>query len=153
MKKLGKQPFILGFYGQSGIGKTYLIRQIVKQLSSEGYTVAVVKISDKAISIDTEGKDTYLYGEAGADTVVFSSTSESAFMVKKPLPTHNIVDQLTKFGTYDFIFIEGALERWIPKIRLGDMEQRENTLTTYNGDFDVLMRLIREKNMKGEANE
>ena len=153
MQKKKKQPYILGFYGQSGIGKTYVLRQIVAQLKREGFKVAVIKISDKAISIDTKGKDTYLYGEAGADMVVFSSASESAFLVKRSLPTHSIVDQLTRFDTYDFIFIEGAMEAWIPKIRLGDIARRENTLKTYDGNYDELIRTIRERSLKGEANE
>ena len=145
MKKNVKNPFILGFYGQSGIGKTYLLHQIVRQLSEEGFQVAVIKISDKAISIDTEGKDTFLYGEAGANTVVFSSASESAFLVKKPLSTQIIVNQLQEMGSFDFILIEGAMEEWIPKVRLGDMTERENTLMTYNGNYETLLKMIKEK--------
>ena len=153
MMESHNDPYILGFYGQSGIGKTYLLRQIVEQLKGEGFKVAVIKISDKAISIDTEGKDTYLYGEAGADTVVFSSASESAFLVKRSLPTQSIVEQLTSFDTYNFIFIEGAVEAWIPKIRLGNIAPRENTLKTYAGNYDELICTIREQRMKGEAHE
>ena len=153
MKNIDNNSYILGFYGQSGIGKTYLLRQIVNQLSGEGFSVAVVKVSDKAISIDTEGKDTYLYGEAGADTVVFCSASECAFLVKRSLPTRVVIDQLANIGTYDFIFIEGAQEAWIPKIRLGNIEKRENTLMTYKGDLDILIRTIREKSLKGESDE
>jgi len=146
-------PYILGFYGQSGIGKTFLLRQIVSQLSNEGFKAAVIKISDKAISIDTEGKDTFLYGEAGADMVVFSSASESAFLVKRSLPTQSIVEHLTSFDTYDFIFIEGAVEAWIPKIRLGNIAPRENTLKTYDGNYDELICTIKKQSLKGDENE
>ncbi|HAF62111.1 MAG TPA: molybdopterin-guanine dinucleotide biosynthesis protein B [Anaerolineaceae bacterium] len=148
MKKNVKNPFILGFYGQSGIGKTYLLRQIVKQLSAEGNHIAVIKISDKDISVDTEGKDTFLYGEAGADMVVFSSASESAFLVKQPLSTQGIVQNLQHQGSFDFIFIEGAMESWIPKIRLGEMKERENTLFTYNDDFDTLLNMIKHRKIE-----
>lgn len=141
-------PFIIGFYGQSGIGKTYLVRQIVSQLIGDGFHVAVIKVSDKASSIDTEGKDTYLYGQAGAETVVFSTASESTFLVKRPLPTSEIVQLLNENEGYDFIFIEGALEEWIPKVRLGDMPLRENTILTYNGDYDTLITQIRNRNLK-----
>lgn len=140
-------PFILGFYGQSGIGKTHLLRQIVTILTAEDFRVAVVKISDKAISIDTEGKDTYLYGQAGARMVVFSSASETAFLVKEPLSTRTIIKTLSQQEPYDFIFIEGALEAWIPKIRLGELPLRENTLFTYDGDFENLFAQIRVKNI------
>jgi hypothetical protein len=63
------------------------------------------------------------------------------------------VDQLISFETYDFIFIEGALEAWIPKIRLGDIAKRENTLETYDGNYELLIRTIRERNLKGEEHE
>ncbi|NMC29158.1 MAG: molybdopterin-guanine dinucleotide biosynthesis protein B [Pelolinea sp.] len=143
MTKKQQTPTILGFYGQSGIGKTYLVKKIVAQLISEGFHAAVIKVSDKAVSIDTEGKDTYLYGQAGAETVVFSSASETTFLVKQPLPTSKIVQFLSENEEYDFIFIEGALEDWIPKIRLGDMALRENTLFTYDGNYEALIAQIR----------
>ncbi|RJQ42723.1 MAG: hypothetical protein C4545_04255 [Anaerolineaceae bacterium] len=146
--KKTSSPFILGFYSQSGIGKTYLVRQIVSQLTGEGFHVAVIKISDKAISIDTEGKDTYLYGQAGAETVIFSSASESAFLVKRPLSTSEIVRLLIENERYDYIFIEGALEDWIPKVRLGDMHLRENTVLTYTGNYDELITKIRNQSLK-----
>ena len=109
--------------------------------------MAVVKISDKAISIDTEGKDTYLYGQAGARMVVFSSASETAFLVKEPQSTRTIIKTLSQQEPYDFIFIEGALEAWIPKIRLGELPLRKNTLFTYDGDFENLFAQIRAKNI------
>ena len=137
------KPFILGFYGRSGIGKTTLVTRIVKQLTQEGFHVAVIKISNQAISIDTKGKDTYLYGEAGAETVVFSSASESAVLFKKPLSTSTIVKFLNENISYDFIFIEGAIEDWIPKIRLGEMDIRANTLFTYDGNFEELYKKIK----------
>ena len=141
-------PFTLGFYGQSGVGKTYLVRQIVSQLIGEGFHVAVIKVSDKAVSIDTEGKDTYLYGKAGAETVVFSTASESTFLIKRPLSTKEIVRLLGENENYDFIFIEGALEEWIPKVRLGEMQLRENTILTYTGDYDALITQIKNKDLK-----
>lgn len=147
MKKTIEETYILGFYGQSGIGKTYLVRQIVSDLYKLGKRVAVIKISDKAISIDSEGKDTYLYGQAGADTVVFSTAAETAFMVKRPLSTRIIVDQLIENDNYDYIFIEGALEEWIPKIRLGDMQERQNTLFTYIGRYEDLLEKINNKEL------
>jgi len=144
VNKFQPKPFILGFYGRSGIGKTYLIRQIVSRLTAEKQHVAVVKISNQAINLDSEGKDTYLYGQAGAETVVFSSTNETTFLVKKPLSTRQIIDRMLRQNNYDFIFVEGALEDWIPKIRLGDMQPRTNTLFTYDGDFEDLYQKIKQ---------
>lgn len=155
MRQKTSSSFILGFYGSSGVGKTTLLTRIVKLLTDEGFHVAVVKISNQSINLDTEGKDTYLYGQAGAETVVFSSTKETTFLLKKALSTRQIIDHLLQQSSYDFIFVEGALEEWIPKIRLGDIDLRPNTLSTYDGNFEDLYQKIRQNKLerKGDQNE
>ncbi|NMB61535.1 MAG: hypothetical protein GYA18_04260 [Chloroflexi bacterium] len=148
MNKIQPKPFILGFYGHSGVGKTYLIRHIVNHLTAEGQHVGVVKVSNQAIDLDTEGKDTFLYGQAGAETVAFSSTNETTFLIKKPLSTRQIINHMLQQNNYDFIFVEGALEDWIPKIRLGEIDLRTNTISTYDGNFEDLYQKIRQKKLK-----
>jgi molybdopterin-guanine dinucleotide biosynthesis protein B len=66
-----KKPAVIGFYGESKTGKTTLIIEIIKRLTNEGLKVATVKITDKNIGIDTEGKDTWKYSKAGSELVVF----------------------------------------------------------------------------------
>jgi ABC-type dipeptide/oligopeptide/nickel transport system ATPase component len=41
------KPFVLGFYGESGTGKTTLIVDIISRLKSQGFKIASVKITDK----------------------------------------------------------------------------------------------------------
>jgi len=141
-----KLPAIFGFYGPSRSGKTYLINKLVSQLKEEGHRVAVVKASNQTMSIDTEGKDTALYRKAGADAVIFSSACETVCIVPKALTMQEIVHFLSQNARYDFIFIEGASEEWIPKIRIGEMALRENTLFTYDGDYDALYAHITKHN-------
>lgn len=140
-----KKPVIIGFYGKSNSGKTSLIVEIIKRLTAEGLKVATVKISDKSIGIDTDGKDTWKYGNAGSNLVIFSSPIETDFLHKKSIETSKILKYIENQGKHDIIIIEGARDKNIPKVRLGDIFERENTLITYDGDFERLMQIIKNK--------
>jgi molybdopterin-guanine dinucleotide biosynthesis protein MobB len=136
---------VIGFYGKSGSGKTSLIENLIKKLNSEGLKVATIKTTNKKISIDTQGKDTLKYNKAGSRVVVFSSPIETDFLVKEKLLTDDILKQIKFLDAFDIILIEGANDPDIPKIRLGDIEERENTIHHYTGDFEKVMELIKKK--------
>ena len=142
-----KNPTILGFYGKSGTGKTSLIIKLIKRLSGKGYKIATVKITDKKIGVDTKGKDTWKYNKAGSEIVILSSPVETDFIIKQNKNIVEILQNITNFGSYDFVFIEGANDKETPKIRLGDMPERENTIITYKGDFDGIIKLIKKRRM------
>ena len=148
-----KHPAVFGFYGKSDTGKTTLIVDIIKHLTDEGFNVATVKITDKDISIDAEGKDTWKHSIAGSKLTVLSSPIETDFLLKRSKELDEILNYIVELGEYDVIIVEGANDKDIPKIRLGDIEERDNTILTYNGDFKGLIEMLkneilRRKNMK-----
>ena len=138
-------PIVLGFYGFSSSGKTTILTDLIKQLTQRGYKVGTIKQMDKALSIDTPGKDTWKHKEAGADMVVFSSQNETSFIIPDQLNQSTIIKHMTQMQGLDIIFIEGVQDPSIPKIRIGDKPIRENTLFTYDGDFNNLLDHILEK--------
>ncbi|MCK5636929.1 MAG: molybdopterin-guanine dinucleotide biosynthesis protein B, partial [Thermoplasmatales archaeon] len=107
-------PSIIGFYGESNTGKTTLIVKIINRLSKDGFNVASVKISNKKISIDSEGKDTWKHAEAGSKLVVFSTENETDFLLKRKISNNEIVDNIKRLGNYDIILVEGANDENIP---------------------------------------
>jgi molybdopterin-guanine dinucleotide biosynthesis protein B len=139
------KPYVLGFYGESDTGKTTLIVDIISRLTKEDYKVASVKISNKKISIDSEGKDTWKHASAGSNLVVFSTDIETDFLLKQKLNNTDIVDSINNFGVYDIIIVEGANDESIPKIRIGKIKERKNTIINYNGDFEKLVKYIKKK--------
>lgn len=139
------KPAVIGFYGKSNTGKTTLIIKIIKRLTAEGLKVATVKITDKYIGIDTDEKDTWKYGKAGSELVIFSSPTETDFLHRKSIDTSKILKYIKNQGEHDIIIIEGVRDKNIPKVRLGDITERENTLITYDGDFERLMDMIKNK--------
>jgi molybdopterin-guanine dinucleotide biosynthesis protein B len=102
------EPTVLGIYGSSDTGKTTLIVELVKHLTTEGYKVATIKRTNKAISLDTAEKDTWRHHTAGAQLTVFSSASETDFLMYTPMNTLEAVQRITDFDYYDIVLIEGA---------------------------------------------
>ena len=137
------KPFVLGFYGESDTGKTTLIVDVISHLTKEGYKIASVKISNKKICIDSEGKDTWKHASAGSNLVVFSTDIETDFLFKQKMSNTDIVDSINHFGEYDIIIVEGANDESIPKIRIGKIKERKNTVINYNGDFEKLVEYIK----------
>ena len=51
-------------------------------------------------------------------------------------------EKLYPAGEIDLVIVESARDPEIPKIRLGEIEERSNTLWTYDGDYRRLLELI-----------
>jgi molybdopterin-guanine dinucleotide biosynthesis protein B len=136
-------PAIFGIYGNSDTGKTTLIEHLVSQLTKEGYMVAAVKQTKKAISLDTMNKDTWRYHYVGAELVVFSSQCETDFLLYKTLSFSEIIKRISSFGCYNVILVEGANDSNIPKIQLGAGKKRNNTVVSYKGNVKEILTLIK----------
>lgn len=145
-----KKPVVFGFYGKSNTGKTSLIVKIIKKLKSDGYKVAAVKITDKKIGMDARGKDTWKYSQAGSKLTVLSSKIETDFILKENKDIDDIIGRINTLGYYDVILVEGANDKNIPKIRLGNIKERENTILSYTGNFDELIKNIKKEISKKE---
>jgi len=70
---------VIAVLGGKESGKTTTIEVLTRELTRRGYKVAAVKhIPEKDFTIDTAGKDTWRFAEAGAKTVVSVSPKEIA---------------------------------------------------------------------------
>lgn len=136
-------PIVFGVYGNSDTGKTTLIAHLVAQLTKEGYQIATIKQTKKAISMDTTDKDTWRHHHAGAQLVVFSSRCETNFLLKKTLNISEILRRISAFGNFDIILIEGANDPDIPKIQIGIGKKRSNTIAFYKDNFQEIIALIK----------
>lgn len=63
---------ILTITGPSGSGKTTLIERLIRNVSGRGLRVGAVKRSHHRVDVDTEGKDSYRFREAGANPVALT---------------------------------------------------------------------------------
>lgn len=101
---------VVAVLGRSGSGKTVTIEYLISQFSVEGYSVGAVKhIHRENFTIDTEGKNTWRYAQAGAKVVAAVSPQEIA-LIKKTRQELQDIDQIIetlKKEQLDIIFFEG----------------------------------------------
>ena len=142
MKEFSTIPKVIGFYGYSNSGKTSLVFRLIKTFKKAGVSTAVIKRTDKSISSESAEKDTGGFRAAGAKMTSFSSASETNFVLPTSMPLSQIIDQIRAFMEVDIIIVEGARDPEIHKVRLGDIPERDNTIYTYEGDFENLMEII-----------
>jgi molybdopterin-guanine dinucleotide biosynthesis protein B len=69
-------PPVFSFVGHSGSGKTTLIEKLVGELSNSGLRVAVIKHAHHKVVLDTPGKDSWRYKQAGAAISVLVTSNE-----------------------------------------------------------------------------
>jgi len=141
-KQKPKPPAVIGMYGYSKSGKTTLIERVIRQLTHEGRRVAAVKVSGHAASLDEPGKDTWRFTHAGAVAVALSAQSETALMFNHPLKLDAILRALELLQQPEVIIVEGANDPSVRKIRLGEIELRENTIWSYDGIYEHLLEKI-----------
>lgn len=137
---------ILGVYGYSKSGKTTFIEELLKILVADGYDIATIKhIPHEGFSIDTEKKDTWRYRNAGASKVVASSPGETAFMVNEGMRLHLILKTIQTISKPDLILVEGYKKESIPKIAVGKIEERTNTVFKYEDNLEEILQYIKKE--------
>lgn len=110
---------IYAFVGPSGSGKTRLIQQLVPELKARGRSVGVIKHCAGGFSLDVEGKDSWLFTQAGADYVAVRSAQQVAVFLNaaSELDAHTLA--LSRFPHVDIVLVEGAKEdRTLPKVEV-----------------------------------
>jgi molybdopterin-guanine dinucleotide biosynthesis protein B len=102
---------VVAAVGTSGSGKTTTLEFLISRLSKEGYTVGAVKhIHHEGFTVDTPGKNTYRFAQAGAKVIVAVSPDEVA-TIKRSKTNFTDIDQIIKplqQEQLDIIFVEGA---------------------------------------------
>ncbi len=57
---------VISIVGHSGSGKTTLVEKLIRELSTRGIKVATIKHAHHQVQLDTPGKDSHRYKQAGA---------------------------------------------------------------------------------------
>lgn len=92
--------------GSKRSGKTTTVEALVRELAKKGYRIAAVKhISEQDFTLDTKGKDTWRYAQAGAQTVIGISANEVA-TIEKASKTLSLREILERSQGYDIVFLE-----------------------------------------------
>jgi molybdopterin-guanine dinucleotide biosynthesis protein B len=111
-------PPVFIFVGHSNSGKTTLIERLIPELTRRGVRVATIKHAHHKVQLDTEGKDSWRYKNAGAALSMLVTTSMLQLVAdaddeREPL-------QLAKrfLGEADIVLAEGFSHAPGPKIEV-----------------------------------
>ncbi|MCW4045168.1 MAG: molybdopterin-guanine dinucleotide biosynthesis protein B [Candidatus Bathyarchaeota archaeon] len=116
------KPKTIAVIGTKKTGKTTTIENLTRELTKRGYKVAAIKhINEPNFTIDTPGKDTWKYAQAGAKTIITIADNETATIQKTPTENITLNTLLKKCTGNDIVLIEGlkkhtATNKNIPKI-------------------------------------
>jgi len=112
---MNKKRLVVAFSGPSNSGKTTAIVKISNILQDSGFKVCILKHDpkDKAI-FDTIGKDSYKFGETGADVVVVSP-NKTSFLKKESSTIEEIIEL---FKDFDYLLVEGLKTLDLPRISI-----------------------------------
>ena len=98
------KPEVFAFSGFSGSGKTTLIEKLIPLFKEQGMKICVIKHDAHQFEMDKEGKDTYRFSKAGADSVMISSETRSARVNEFP---KTLEDMIEECAWADVIIVEG----------------------------------------------
>lgn len=104
---------VIAFSAWSGTGKTTLIEKLIRILKQKGLRVAAVKHDSHHFEIDQEGKDSWLFTQAGADITMLSSSEQTVYMEQRSL---SLEQTFAMIHDVDLILAEGYNQEDLPKI-------------------------------------
>jgi molybdopterin-guanine dinucleotide biosynthesis protein B len=142
---------VFSIAGYSRSGKTTLITELIDKIKKEGYKTATIKNSDKNISLDTVGKDTWKHKAAGAELSILNTATDSTILFADPQDLDFLIDVVNYAVEPDLILVEGRKRSELPKIWLPggepdeEAEDDRNIAYEYDGDIEKLMIFITAK--------
>lgn len=102
--------------GRSGVGKTTLLEQAVRQLSASGHRVLACKHSHHDLA-DQQGTDSGRLAQAGAEGVALLG-QKGFHLFGHPLSLEELLPFLA--SSYDVALVEGGKRSPFPKVELTD---------------------------------
>jgi len=117
-------PPVICIVGKSKSNKTMLMEALIKELKARGLKVGALKYHKHGdFEIDIEGKDTWKYAKAGADTVAISSPVKYAVIkkVKGEIDIDEICDKY--FMDSDIVLADGYTQSDKPRIIVAESSE------------------------------
>jgi molybdopterin-guanine dinucleotide biosynthesis protein B len=100
-------PPVFIFVGHSNAGKTTLVERLIPELTRRGLRVATIKHAHHKVHLDTEGKDSWRYKQAGA-LLSMLVTTDALQLVADTADRREPIQLAERFlGEADIVLAEG----------------------------------------------
>jgi molybdopterin-guanine dinucleotide biosynthesis protein B len=101
------KPHVISIVGHSGSGKTTLVEKLIRELCARDVKVATIKHAHHKVELDTPGKDSYRYKDAGA--VMSMLLTRDALQLVADARIEREPEQLAKrfMGEAELVLAEG----------------------------------------------
>jgi molybdopterin-guanine dinucleotide biosynthesis protein MobB len=124
------EPAIVSIVAKSGTGKTTLVVKLITELKRRGYRVGAIKHDAHKFAMDREGKDSWRFTQAGADTMMVTSREKLALVKLNPggeePPVRDSINRY--FNDVDIVITEGFKRNDLPKIEVHRQAYRTRLL-------------------------
>jgi molybdopterin-guanine dinucleotide biosynthesis protein B len=111
-------PRLIQIVGHSGSGKTTLIEKLLPVLNAAGLKVATIKHTHHQVPLDTPGKDSWRFKQAGAVASMLV-TPQALQLVADILELHDPVLLAQRyFSDVDLVLAESFSDATCPKIEV-----------------------------------
>ena len=111
-------PPLFIFVGHANAGKTTLVERLIPELTRRGRRIATIKHAHHRVRLDTEGKDSWRYRQAGA-ALSMLVTADALQLVADTDTGREPLQLAERFlGEADLILAEGFSQAPGPKIEV-----------------------------------
>ncbi|MCP8308983.1 MAG: molybdopterin-guanine dinucleotide biosynthesis protein B [archaeon] len=136
---------IVAVIGRSGSGKTSTIEYLISNLSREGFSIGSIKhVHEQDFTIDTKGKDTWRYAQAGAKIIAIMAPTEVATIKKKEDQQIDLEETIKDLEELDIIFLEGfhsLIAKRSDVFKIITAENEEDLERTLNGTVHPIIAI------------
>lgn len=144
------KPAIVSVVAKSGTGKTTLVVKLITELKQRGYRVGAIKHDAHKFSIDREGKDSWRFTQAGADTMMVTSKEKLALVKLNPEgeepPVRDSINRY--FHDVDIVITEGFKQNDLPKIEVHRRAHRTQLLCRDDKHDPTLIAVISDEQLE-----
>jgi molybdopterin-guanine dinucleotide biosynthesis protein B len=111
-------PPVFIFVGHSNSGKTTFVEKLISELTRRGQRIATIKHAHHKVELDTTGKDSWRYKQAGAALSMLVTTSALQLVVDASEQREPLQLAERFLGEADLVLAEGFSQAPGPKIEV-----------------------------------
>ena len=130
-------PVVCFVAAKSGTGKTTFLEKLVREMTTRGYEIGVIKSDVHRFEIDIPGKDTWRLSQAGAKATAIIGPDKFA-LIRKTSEKKELEDVLPFIQGVDIIFVEGYKAANRPKVEIVRREKGAEVISSLDNLVAVI---------------